>query len=189
MTSDDGNVVFVLFSGLPEQYYSLTWFLSPILGLMFTPLIGSASDRCTLRWGRRRPFILALCVGVLLGVALFLNGSLIGEETSAWKWLFIILAHGLYTENIPKCTFSCRGFLDMYRGNTLFLYNILSVTCFVRVSAWTPSVSMTWERTRNQFTGNCFLLCPFLPFIAYLEQLPVSTASLPRADSIVRKKA
>ncbi|XP_034553878.1 solute carrier family 45 member 4-like isoform X2 [Notolabrus celidotus] len=64
--------------GLPEQYYSLTWFLSPILGLVFTPLIGSASDSCTLRWGRRRPFILALCVGVLLGVALFLNGSLIG---------------------------------------------------------------------------------------------------------------
>ncbi|XP_061111275.1 solute carrier family 45 member 4 [Conger conger] len=64
--------------GLPEQYYSLTWFLSPILGLIFTPVIGSASDRCTLRWGRRRPFILALCVGVLLGVALFLNGSIIG---------------------------------------------------------------------------------------------------------------
>uniref|UniRef100_A0A4W5NT03 Solute carrier family 45 member 4 n=1 Tax=Hucho hucho TaxID=62062 RepID=A0A4W5NT03_9TELE len=59
-------------------YYSLTWFLSPILGLIFTPLIGSASDRCTLKWGRRRPFILALCVGVLFGVALFLNGSLIG---------------------------------------------------------------------------------------------------------------
>lgn len=65
--------------GLPEQYYSLTWFLSPVLGLMFTPLIGSASDRCTLRWGRRRPFILALCIGTLIGVALFLNGSLMGE--------------------------------------------------------------------------------------------------------------
>uniref|UniRef100_H3C9N8 Solute carrier family 45 member 4 n=1 Tax=Tetraodon nigroviridis TaxID=99883 RepID=H3C9N8_TETNG len=64
--------------GLPEQYHSLTWFLSPVLGLIFTPLIGSASDRCTLRWGRRRPFILALCVGTLMGVALFLNGSLIG---------------------------------------------------------------------------------------------------------------
>ncbi|XP_061801672.1 solute carrier family 45 member 4 [Nerophis lumbriciformis] len=64
--------------GLPEQYYSLTWFLSPVLGLLLTPVMGSASDRCTLRWGRRRPFILALCVGVLLGMALFLNGSLIG---------------------------------------------------------------------------------------------------------------
>lgn len=64
--------------GLPEQYYSLTWFLSPILGLIFTPLIGSASDRCTLSWGRRHPFILALCIGVLFGVALFLNGSIIG---------------------------------------------------------------------------------------------------------------
>uniref|UniRef100_A0A8C5F8W5 Solute carrier family 45 member 4b n=1 Tax=Gadus morhua TaxID=8049 RepID=A0A8C5F8W5_GADMO len=64
--------------GLPEQYYSLTWFLSPVLGLIFTPVIGSASDRCTLRWGRRRPFVLALCVGTLLGVAMFLNGSLIG---------------------------------------------------------------------------------------------------------------
>uniref|UniRef100_A0A8D0V6F5 Solute carrier family 45 member 4 n=1 Tax=Sus scrofa TaxID=9823 RepID=A0A8D0V6F5_PIG len=64
--------------GLPEQYYSLTWFLSPVLGLIFTPLIGSASDRCTLSWGRRRPFILALCVGVLFGAALFLNGSAIG---------------------------------------------------------------------------------------------------------------
>ncbi|OWK04430.1 hypothetical protein Celaphus_00016164 [Cervus elaphus hippelaphus] len=68
----------VCVTGLPEQYYSLTWFLSPILGLIFTPLIGSASDRCTLSWGRRRPFILALCVGVLFGVALFLNGSAIG---------------------------------------------------------------------------------------------------------------
>lgn len=80
-----------LCAGLPEQYHSLTWFLSPVLGLIFTPLIGSASDRCTLRWGRRRPFILALCVGTLMGVALFLNGSLIGksyltfvEDTGAW---------------------------------------------------------------------------------------------------------
>ncbi|XP_076846724.1 solute carrier family 45 member 4 [Brachyhypopomus gauderio] len=64
--------------GLPEQYYSLTWFLSPILGLTFTPLIGSASDRCSLAWGRRRPFILGLCLGALVGVALFLNGSVVG---------------------------------------------------------------------------------------------------------------
>ncbi|XP_061425005.1 LOW QUALITY PROTEIN: solute carrier family 45 member 4-like [Lethenteron reissneri] len=65
--------------GLPEKYYSLTWFLSPVLGLIFTPLIGSASDRCRSPWGRRRPFILVLCVGVLLGITLFLNGANIGR--------------------------------------------------------------------------------------------------------------
>lgn len=81
-------------AGLPEQYHSLTWFLSPVLGLIFTPLIGSASDRCTLPWGRRRPFILALCVGTLMGVALFLNGSLIGKsylifyEDSNLNWFY-----------------------------------------------------------------------------------------------------
>ncbi|KAG8549639.1 hypothetical protein GDO81_020367 [Engystomops pustulosus] len=31
------------FPGLPEQSKALTWFLSPILGLIFTPLIGSAN--------------------------------------------------------------------------------------------------------------------------------------------------
>uniref|UniRef100_A0A8B9QW84 Solute carrier family 45 member 4 n=1 Tax=Anas platyrhynchos TaxID=8839 RepID=A0A8B9QW84_ANAPL len=77
--------------GLPEQYYSLTWFLSPILGLIFTPLIGSASDRCTLSWGRRRPFILALSIGVLFGVALFLNGSVIGEFRRSLTWENCIL--------------------------------------------------------------------------------------------------
>lgn len=78
-------------AGLPEQYYSLTWFLSPVLGLMFTPLIGSASDRCTLRWGRRRPFILALCIGTLIGVALFLNGSLIGQYAFYLFWVLFVL--------------------------------------------------------------------------------------------------
>lgn len=82
------RVMAMCVAGLPEQYYSLTWFLSPILGLIFTPLIGSASDRCTLSC-RRRPFILALCVGVLFGVALFLNGSAIGEcpapGSGAWS--------------------------------------------------------------------------------------------------------
>lgn len=79
ITRNSQYVCLCVSPGLPEQYYSLTWFLSPVLGLMFTPLIGSASDRCTLRWGRRRPFILALCIGTLIGVALFLNGSLMGE--------------------------------------------------------------------------------------------------------------
>ncbi|XP_012577519.1 PREDICTED: proton-associated sugar transporter A [Condylura cristata] len=50
--------------GLPDQLYSLVWFISPILGFLLQPLLGAWSDRCTSRFGRRRPFILALAIGL-----------------------------------------------------------------------------------------------------------------------------
>ncbi|KAG8505529.1 Proton-associated sugar transporter A [Galemys pyrenaicus] len=54
--------------GLPDQLYSLVWFISPILGFLLQPLLGAWSDRCTSRFGRRRPFILVLAIGLLFGV-------------------------------------------------------------------------------------------------------------------------
>ncbi|XP_051922039.1 solute carrier family 45 member 4 isoform X2 [Hippocampus zosterae] len=102
--------------GLPEQYYSLTWFLSPIFGLILTPVMGSASDRCTLRWGRRRPFILALCVGVLLGMALFLNGSLIGlsigDRPSSQPMGIILTVLGVVV--LDFCADACDGPIRAY---------------------------------------------------------------------------
>ncbi|XP_034565062.1 proton-associated sugar transporter A isoform X2 [Notolabrus celidotus] len=65
--------------GLPDQFYSLVWFISPILGFVVQPLIGAWSDRCTSRFGRRRPFILALAIGALMGLTLVLNGRDIGS--------------------------------------------------------------------------------------------------------------
>lgn len=44
--------------------------IGPVLGLLFIPLIGSASDHCNSTYGRRRPFIWLLSLGVL--VALFI---------------------------------------------------------------------------------------------------------------------
>lgn len=41
-----------------------------MLGLLFIPVIGSASDHCNSSYGRRRPFIWLLSLGVL--VALFI---------------------------------------------------------------------------------------------------------------------
>lgn len=104
------TILRMCFLGLPEQYYSLTWFLSPILGLLFTPVIGSASDRCTLRWGRRRPFILALCVGVLLGVALFLNGSLIGEKNVSEELTTYKFQQLLFNTICMYCVLFCQAF-------------------------------------------------------------------------------
>ncbi|XP_007959504.2 membrane-associated transporter protein isoform X1 [Chlorocebus sabaeus] len=61
--------------GLPNSLYSIVWFLSPILGFLLQPVVGSASDHCRSRWGRRRPYILTLGVMMLVGMTLYLNGD------------------------------------------------------------------------------------------------------------------
>ncbi|KAK6318914.1 hypothetical protein J4Q44_G00101250 [Coregonus suidteri] len=85
--------------GLPDQFYSLVWFTSPILGFLVQPLLGAWSDRCTSRFGRRRPFILALAVGALLGLTLVLNGRDIGaavaDTATNHKWGIIMTICGV----------------------------------------------------------------------------------------------
>lgn len=61
--------------GLPRSLYSLVWLISPILGFLLQPVIGSASDYCRSPWGRRRPYILVLGIMMLIGISMFLNGD------------------------------------------------------------------------------------------------------------------
>ncbi|XP_041748750.1 proton-associated sugar transporter A isoform X2 [Coregonus clupeaformis] len=85
--------------GLPDEFYSLVWFISPILGFLVQPLLGAWSDRCTSRFGRRRPFILALAIGALLGLTLVLNGRDIGaavaDTATNHKWGIILTICGV----------------------------------------------------------------------------------------------
>ncbi len=50
---------------------TLIWCLSPLVGFFLTPILGSMSDRCGSNLGRRRPFILLLSIGVVLGEKYF----------------------------------------------------------------------------------------------------------------------
>ncbi|KAL5844594.1 hypothetical protein ACOSQ4_010552 [Xanthoceras sorbifolium] len=45
--------------GIPHAWASLIWLCGPLSGLLVQPLVGHFSDRCTSRFGRRRPFIVA----------------------------------------------------------------------------------------------------------------------------------
>ncbi|XP_047623367.1 membrane-associated transporter protein isoform X2 [Phacochoerus africanus] len=92
--------------GLPKRLYSVVWLLSPVLGFLLQPVVGSASDHCRARWGRRRPYILALGVMMLLGMALYLNGDTIisglggalGYLLGAIDWAHLELGRLLGTE-------------------------------------------------------------------------------------------
>ncbi|XP_058163622.1 membrane-associated transporter protein isoform X3 [Dasypus novemcinctus] len=92
--------------GLPKSLYSTVWLLSPVLGFLLQPVVGSASDHCRSRWGRRRPYILTLGVMMLLGTALYLNGDAavsgfggaLGYLLGAIDWTHLELGRVLGTE-------------------------------------------------------------------------------------------
>ncbi|KAI9106374.1 hypothetical protein K1719_021902 [Acacia pycnantha] len=67
--------------GISHAWSSIIWLCGPLSGLFVQPLVGHMSDRCTSRFGRRRPFILA---GTLLIVAAVL---IIGYAADI-GWLF-----------------------------------------------------------------------------------------------------
>lgn len=71
--------------GLRTELLSLAWLAGPLSGIIVQPIVGIASDHCTHRLGRRRPFLI---VGALLVAAAFTLlgnapsiGRLVGDRT------------------------------------------------------------------------------------------------------------
>ncbi|GLT65961.1 hypothetical protein SLA2020_383570 [Shorea laevis] len=54
--------------GIPHAWSSIIWLCGPLSGLLVQPLVGHMSDRCTSRFGRRRPFIVAGAVSISAAV-------------------------------------------------------------------------------------------------------------------------
>ncbi|CAN9504528.1 unnamed protein product [Ophioblennius macclurei] len=86
--------------GLPRSLYSLVWLISPILGFLLQPIIGSASDYCRSAWGRRRPYILTLGILMLVGITLFLNGdavisALVSDRSLRSTWAIVVVMLGV----------------------------------------------------------------------------------------------
>jgi len=65
--------------GVSQSHMTLIWCLSPLVGFFLTPILGSLSDRCKSPLGRRRPFIILLSIGVVLGLLLVPNGKYLGK--------------------------------------------------------------------------------------------------------------
>lgn len=65
--------------GLSQSSAALIWLAGPVSGCVAQPLVGSWSDRCTARLGRRRPFILAAAAAVMAMMLLFGSAKRIGQ--------------------------------------------------------------------------------------------------------------
>ncbi|CAL8375441.1 unnamed protein product [Arctogadus glacialis] len=73
----------LLEAGVQERYMTMVLGVGPVLGLLFIPLIGSASDQCNSSYGRRRPFLWLLSLGVLLALLIIPHADLLAARL-AW---------------------------------------------------------------------------------------------------------
>ena len=60
----------LLKAGMLDQHMALIMGLGPFFGFFFCPIIGRLSDNCQSPIGRRKPFILALSLTILLSLSL-----------------------------------------------------------------------------------------------------------------------
>ncbi|GAB2251927.1 hypothetical protein Droror1_Dr00004774 [Drosera rotundifolia] len=63
---------YVQLLGIPHTWAAFIWLCGPVSGMLVQPTVGYYSDRCTSRFGRRRPFIVAGTA--LVALAVFLIG-------------------------------------------------------------------------------------------------------------------
>lgn len=63
---------YVQLLGVPHTWAAFIWLCGPVSGMVVQPIVGFYSDRCTSRFGRRRPFIAA--GAGLVAVAVILIG-------------------------------------------------------------------------------------------------------------------
>ncbi|XP_030586543.1 solute carrier family 45 member 3 [Archocentrus centrarchus] len=110
----------LLEAGVEEQYMTMVLGIGPVLGLLFIPLIGSASDQCNSSYGRRRPFIWLFSLGVLLALFIIPHADILAAHV-AWGGRtlqvgFLILGVGLLDFCGQVCFTPLEALLsDLYR--------------------------------------------------------------------------
>ncbi|XP_026167369.1 solute carrier family 45 member 3 [Mastacembelus armatus] len=110
----------LLEAGVEERYMTMVLGIGPVLGLLFIPLIGSASDHCNSSYGRRRPFIWLLSLGVLLALLIIPHADILAARL-AWSGRtlqvgFLIFGVGLLDFCGQVCFTPLEALLsDLYR--------------------------------------------------------------------------
>ncbi|XVE60819.1 hypothetical protein DITRI_Ditri05aG0157400 [Diplodiscus trichospermus] len=116
---------YVQLLGIPHKWASLIWLCGPISGMLVQPIVGYHSDRCTSRFGRRRPFIaagaaLVATAVVLIGFAADLGhlfGDSLGNEMKPRAIVVFVIGFWILDVANNMLQGPCRAFLADLSGN------------------------------------------------------------------------
>lgn len=108
--------------GIPHAWASLIWLCGPISGMIVQPIVGHYSDRCTSTYGRRRPFILAGALLVVVAVLIIGFsadiGFLLGDTPDHRPMAIVVFILGFWVLDLANNTLQgpCRALLADFTG-------------------------------------------------------------------------
>jgi solute carrier family 45 protein 1/2/4 len=108
--------------GIPHQWASLIWLCGPISGMIVQPIVGHYSDSCTSRYGRRRPFIIAGAILVVIAVLIIGFsadvGFLLGDTPNSRPMAIVVFVLGFWVLDLANNTLQgpCRALLADFTG-------------------------------------------------------------------------
>ncbi|XP_031276653.1 sucrose transport protein SUC4 isoform X1 [Pistacia vera] len=109
--------------GIPHAWASIIWLCGPLSGLLVQPLVGHLSDRCTSRFGRRRPFIVAGSASIAVAVLLIGHsadiGWLLGDRGDYKPRAIAVFVFGFWILDVANNMTQgpCRALLADLTGN------------------------------------------------------------------------
>ncbi|EWC45189.1 hypothetical protein DRE_06077 [Drechslerella stenobrocha 248] len=88
---------YLLSLGVSKSKTSLVWIAGPLSGLITQPIVGALADRSRLRWGRRRPFMIAGTAMVTLSLLVLgwtseIVGLFVGDNEEKHKNATVVVA-------------------------------------------------------------------------------------------------
>lgn len=117
--------------GIPHQWASIIWLCGPVSGLFVQPLVGIMSDRCTSRFGRRRPFILAGTASIIVAVIIIGYaadiGWLLGDNESFRPAAITVFVIGFWILDVANNVTQgpCRALLADLTSKLFFFFSSL----------------------------------------------------------------
>nr|AAF04294.1 sucrose transporter 1 [Maurandya barclayana] len=130
---------YVQLLGIPHTWTAFIWLCGPVSGMLVQPIVGYYSDNCTLRFGRRKPFIaggagLVVVAVFLIGFAAdigYAAGDTLGKGTKPRATAVFVVGFWILDVANNMLQGPCRALLaDLSGGNARKMSNANALYSF-----------------------------------------------------------